>query len=142
MCRETTHSPVFFDNINILRGSKVLENLQAEQKIISRKFKMVQAAMKDVHNNCDKNLEDCKEDYIDTDEFMLDYKNSYCIAQVLYRACTKKQKTILYLLFVESLRLCRIAEILDIKHNTVITHMKLIKQKAIKLNLNLNLTGG
>ena len=137
-----TRDPVFKDNIDILEGSEKLCEIQAEQKVITQKYKMVQADIKDTENSNTNALANCEKDYLDNKEFLKFYKEFYCTAQILYRACTEKQKMILLLLFVEEKRLFEMVEILDIKHNSILQHMKLIKIKSEKLNLKLNLTGG
>lgn len=141
MKQKTTKNPEFIDNLDVLEGNELLKDLQAEQKIITRKYNMVRAGIKDTEDSNDIFLKECEKDYLNSNEFNKYFKEFYYPAQVLYQACTKKQKRILYLLFVKKYKISIIAEQLDIVHNSVITHMNLIKIKADKLNLKLNITG-
>lgn len=131
----STRKHELIDNELLLEAEERCRVGGGEQKIIRRKFECVASGFKDCQLNNETELDKLKLNYIDEDYDAAIY--FYSVAQELYKNCTLKQRSILIALFVKRLRLCDIATEKELKSQTIISHLKIIHTKALKLELNL-----
>lgn len=134
--QKTTRSPILIDNEILIQADARMQIIQEEQKIISGKFQAIAAGIDDSYLHSFEALDNLKSCFIGDEYYK--HLNYYFTGKKIYKSCTSKQKNILYMLFVQKLRICDISRLLEISSSTVIDHKNAILKKVLKQKINLN----